>query len=69
MLAALHPGDTIVSRYHLPDGVAMLAGRSVRVGLTERDGIAQLNHVVRIPELIGRSSGTRQTSVPTNPRP
>jgi hypothetical protein len=69
MLAALDPGVTIVSRFHLPDGVAHLAGRSVRLGLTERDGISQLNRIIRIPDLIGRSPATRQTSVPTGPSP
>jgi hypothetical protein len=69
MLVALDPGATIVSRFHLPDGVAALAGRSVRLGLTERDGIAQLNRIVEIPQLIGRSPAARQTSLPTDEAP
>ena len=51
-IAALDPGQTAVRTSRIERGVELLAGRSVRLGVSERDGIARLNQLLEIPDLI-----------------
>ena len=50
VIAALGSGETAVRLFRIPDGAAMLAGRQVRVGVAERDGLTRLNKLLSIPE-------------------
>lgn len=47
-IARLGGGETAVRTFRIPDGIAMLAGKSIRVGVEERDGVARLNRVLLI---------------------
>jgi len=51
VIAALPPGATAIKVFHLP-GPDQLAGKKIRVGVTERDGLAQLNQILEIPAFI-----------------
>ncbi|MHC4109337.1 MAG: hypothetical protein ACYSTY_14770 [Planctomycetota bacterium] len=48
-LGSLAPGETAVRSFPILDGVALLAGKQIHVGVTERGGVAQLNKVIEIP--------------------
>ncbi len=50
-ITALEPGKTAVRTFRLTNGVVLLAGRQVRLGVIERDGTARLNRVLEIPPL------------------
>ncbi|MFB3137825.1 MAG: hypothetical protein ACE10B_01215, partial [Phycisphaerales bacterium] len=50
-ITALEPGKTAVRTFRLTNGVVLLAGRQVRLGVIERDGNARLNRVLEIPPL------------------
>ena len=51
VISALPPGATAIKVFHLP-GPARLAGKKIRVGVSERDGIAQLNQILEIPAFL-----------------
>lgn len=51
-VAALAPGATAIKTFRIPGDAASLAGRRIRVGVSERDGIAQLNQLLTIPQLV-----------------
>lgn len=51
-IAALDPGQTAVRTFRIERGVELLSGRSVRLGVSERDGIARLNQLLEIPDLM-----------------
>ncbi len=48
-IATLAPNRTAVKIFRIPDGAALLAGKSVRIGIVERGGNARLNHILNIP--------------------
>jgi hypothetical protein len=50
-IARLGPGETAVRTFRIPDGAVLLADKSVRVGVEERDGVARLNRVLEITGL------------------
>ncbi|MCH8165350.1 MAG: hypothetical protein IH889_07050 [Planctomycetes bacterium] len=50
-ITALDPGQTAVRTFRLTNGVFLLAGKQVRLGVIERDGTARLNRVLEIPPL------------------
>jgi hypothetical protein len=62
VITTLEPDTTAVKTFHIPDGAALLAGRSVRLGVADRDGVAQLNHLLDIPDLVGDTEPLRQTN-------
>jgi hypothetical protein len=45
----LGPGQTQVRTFRIPNGVAVLGGKSMRVGVSERDGLTRLNYLLNIP--------------------
>jgi hypothetical protein len=47
-IARLGGGETAVRTFRVPDGIALLAGKSIRVGVEERDGVARLNRILDI---------------------
>ncbi len=47
--AVIAPGRSAVRNFTLVDGVRLLAGRRIHVGVSEKDGTARLNHVLDIP--------------------
>ncbi|UCD73937.1 MAG: hypothetical protein JSV91_09075 [Phycisphaerales bacterium] len=52
-VAALDPGQTAVRTFRIEGGVELLSGQSIRLGVSERDGIARLNQLLDIPDLAG----------------
>jgi hypothetical protein len=48
-IGALGPNQTAVRTFRVPGGAHLLAGKRVRVGVTERDGTARLNRFLDIP--------------------
>ncbi len=52
-IGALDPAQSAVRTFRLDDGARILAGRQVRVGLTEEGGTARINRVLEIPKLGG----------------
>ena len=50
-ISRLDPGETVIKSFHLEDGVTLLAGEKVYIGVEELDGSARLNRVVEIPNL------------------
>ena len=54
----LMPGATAIKTFRLP-GAQALAGRKIRVGVSERRGTAQLNRLLTVPTLIGWQGGER----------
>lgn len=67
VISSLEPDTTAAKTFNIPDGAALLAGRSVRLGVADRDGVAQLNHQLEIPDLVGEIEPVRQTDA--SPRP
>jgi hypothetical protein len=53
IIAALQPGATITRAFPIRDGAARLSGRRIRYGVSERDGVAQLNRMLELPDLSG----------------
>jgi hypothetical protein len=51
-IGGLQPGQTVIRRFRIRDGARRLAGRELRIGVSERDGLARLNHVLYIPEAL-----------------
>ncbi len=49
---ALAPGATAIRTFRIPGDAAALGGRRIRVGVSERNGIAQLNQLLTIPRLV-----------------
>ncbi len=56
-LGSLAPGEMAVRSFRIHDGAALLAGKQVRVGVTESGGVAQLNKVIEIPGALRDSGG------------
>ncbi|MDY7107473.1 MAG: hypothetical protein SYC29_02445 [Planctomycetota bacterium] len=67
VIAALEPDTTAVKTFNIPDGAARLAGRLVRLSVADRDGVAQLNRLLEIPDLIGETDPVRQTDASPGP--
>ena len=51
-IPALQPDTTVVRNFHIPRGATLLAGKTIRLGVAERDGAAQLNHLLNIPAFL-----------------
>jgi len=60
VITALQPDTTAVKTFSIPGGATLLAGRTVRLGVADRDGVAQLNHVLEIPDLLSAVPPVRQ---------
>lgn len=56
-IAGLQPGQTQTRTFRIPNGVALLAGKQIRLGVAQRDGVARLNRVITIQESV-RSQGS-----------
>jgi hypothetical protein len=67
VIASLEPDTTTVKTFNIPNGATLLAGRSVRLGVADRDGVAQLNRLLEIPDLIGDAEPMRQTDASPGP--
>jgi hypothetical protein len=50
-IAGLAPGETVARVFQIQDGAALLSGRRIRLGVTDRDGAARLNQALDIPAL------------------
>jgi hypothetical protein len=48
-IGGLQPGQTQTRTLRIPNGMALLAGKQVRVGVAQRDGVARLNRIIVIP--------------------
>ncbi len=49
-IAALPSGQTQTRTFRISNGAALLAGRNIRIGVSQRDGVARLNRVIVIGE-------------------
>lgn len=58
----LVPGATGVRTFRIPGGADLLVGRTLRYGVSERNGSAQLNRELELPQL----GGTVTATVPTD---
>jgi hypothetical protein len=47
-IAGLGPGETAVRTFRIPNGVSILAGKQIRVGVSERDSSVRLNRLLTI---------------------
>ena len=56
----LAPGETAVRSFRLPDGAAKLAGKQLRIGISERNGSGQLNRAIKIPDLKEEVTGVTE---------
>lgn len=52
IVAGLEPGELAIRLFQVPDGARLLAGSSLRLGVTDRSGQGRLNYLLRIPEFI-----------------
>jgi hypothetical protein len=50
-IADLAPGQTATRTFRIDGGAALLAGKQLRIGVAERQGVARLNHILDIPAL------------------
>jgi hypothetical protein len=50
-IGTLHPGATAVKSFRVPGAVPALSGRTLRVGVSELDGVAVLNQLITLPDL------------------
>jgi hypothetical protein len=69
LIGVLQPGSTAVKTFHIPDGASLLAGRDILIGVSERDGIARLNHRLTIPAFIGSDATQRRADADASPIP
>ncbi len=60
-IPTLHPGQTVVRAFRIDDGLSLLSGKSLHIGVSERDGIARLNHVLTLPEFEIPRQATAET--------
>lgn len=51
LIAGLEPGQITIRMFHIPDGVAILSGQTVRLSLSDRNGPGMLNRELHIPAL------------------
>lgn len=47
-IAGLGPGETAVRTFRIPNGISLLAGKQIRVGVSERDSSVRLNRLLTI---------------------
>lgn len=53
-VASLGRGETAVRTFRIANGAALLAGKQIRVGLAERDGLTRLNQILAIPQHVAQ---------------
>ncbi|MHC5022763.1 MAG: hypothetical protein ACYTGG_02465 [Planctomycetota bacterium] len=69
-VAALLPGGTVIRTFRIDDGVARLAGRTLRVGVSDRLGAGRLNRELTIPTTLRETPASPAiTRQPTWPGP
>ncbi len=62
IVSGLEPGDLAIRSFRLPDGAAVLAGRAMRIGVSERGGVARLNQLLSIPARASDLAGHTETT-------
>ncbi|HRP63257.1 MAG TPA: hypothetical protein PK400_08195 [Phycisphaerales bacterium] len=60
IVAGLEPGELAIRLFQIPDGARLLAGSSLRLGVTDRSGQGRLNYLLRIPEFIAPRASAEQ---------
>lgn len=50
-IAGLAPGETVARIFQIQNGAALLSGKRIRCGVSDRDGAARLNQALDIPVL------------------
>ncbi len=66
LVANLEPGQMAIRMFHIPNGVELLAGQTVRIAVADRHGSGRLNREITIPALI--TSERRTVTVPDDGR-